>query len=198
MFDFRFVRGHGRRLWITVGLLAGVGTLVWASAFVLGDPTQRSAHVRVGAAANTGADRPAVVPPHPVRFAALDSIDPTDYGIYVELVATPESAVRGQAVWARADDGRWILVRVEPPAADSARAAATLARGGRWRGYLRPIGRAEFDLWMDSLGVVLPRPPAGVKMGELPDSTFLKLDRRILKHVYLSIRPEDLLARPAR
>jgi hypothetical protein len=194
MLDFRFVRGHGHRLWWTVGALAGLGALVWASAFVLGDPTQRSARIRVGAAANTGADRPAPVPPHPVRFAALDSLDETDYGTYVELQATPESAVRGQAVWVRAEDGRRLLVRVEPPAADSARAAAVLARGGRWRGYLRPIARAEFELWMDSLGVVLPRPPAGVKMGELPDSNFLKVDRRIVKNVYLSIRPEDLFA----
>jgi hypothetical protein len=57
-------------------------------------------------------------------------------------------------------------------------------------GYLQKISRAEFDAWIDSLDVGLPRPTPGVKFGDLPDSGFTRIDSLFIRDYYISVRPE--------
>ena len=59
-------------------------------------------------------------------------------------------------------------------------------------GYVQKISRAEFDMWTDSLNVVIPRPRPGTKFGDLPDSGFAKIDSLFIKNYYVSVRPEGL------
>jgi hypothetical protein len=60
------------------------------------------------------------------------------------------------------------------------------------QGYLQKISRAEFDAWIDSLDVYLPRPAPGVKFGDLPDSGFVRIDSLFIRDYYISVRPEAL------
>jgi hypothetical protein len=59
-------------------------------------------------------------------------------------------------------------------------------------GYLQRVSRAEFDMWADTLNVVIPRPRPGTKFGDVPDSGFAKIDSLFIKDFYVSVRPEGL------
>ncbi len=59
-------------------------------------------------------------------------------------------------------------------------------------GYLSKISNAEFKVWMDTLGVHIPRPPPGNKFGDLPDPSFARVDSLFIKSFYISVRPEAL------
>jgi hypothetical protein len=189
--DIRFVRPRGSQLWLWSGALALIGLLVWASAFVFGDATDPAEPRQVGAFADFGAERAPVLPFEPVPFDSIVPLSNRDLGRLVTLTGTVESrSVRGNA-WARAADGRRILVRIEP-----------LPRGteppslpaGRLEvdGYLQSISRAEFAAWMDSLGVRIPRPPASPRFGIQPDPAFQRLAEQYIQNYYISIRPEQL------
>jgi hypothetical protein len=91
----------------------------------------------------------------------------------------------------RADDNRRILVRFEPAPPEG---GVRLPPGGTvdLSGYLEKVSRAEFNVWMDTLRVAIPRPPPGRKFGDLPDSSFARVDSLFIKNFYLSVRPESL------
>ena len=119
-------------------------------------------------------------------------LDTRELGRLVHLRATAETGVRGNAVWVRTPTGRRILVRFEPD--PPATALRGLGPGSALdvNGYVQKISRAEFDLWTDSLNVVIPRPRPGTKFGDLPDSGFAKIDSLFIKNFYVSVRPEGL------
>jgi hypothetical protein len=190
--DIRLVRGRESRVWLTVSLLAGAGVLLLvAVAMFGGDATMRQKR-QVGAAANFGADRAAVLPMETQAFETLLPLDTRELGRLVHLRATAESGVRGNAVWARTPTGRRILVRFEPD--PPATALRGLGPGSVLdvNGYVQKISRAELDMWLDSLNVVIPRPRPGTKFGDLPDSGFAKIDSLFIKNFYVSVRPEGL------
>jgi hypothetical protein len=190
--DIRLVRGRESRVWLTVLLLAGAGVLVLVAVMVFGGDATMRAKRQVGAAANFGADRAPVLPMETQPFESLLPLDTRELGRLVNLRATAASAVRGNAVWVRTPSGRRILVRFEPePPAGALRA---LGPGASLdvNGYVQKISRAEFDLWADSLGVVIPRPQPGIKFGDLPDSNFAKIDSLFIRNFYVSVRPEGL------
>ncbi len=191
MADIRIVRTHGSRLWLLTGALAFLAIAVWASVFFLGDPTAPEEERRVGALADFGADRAPVLPAQAVPFNALRPVTERDLGGYVELRGTATTPVRANSVLVRADDGRRILVRFEPPLEGSpgisAGSSVTL------RGYLRRVALAEYETMVqDTLGHRIPRPPPHLKFGWEPDSAFLALDRLYIKDYYLSVRPHGL------
>jgi hypothetical protein len=65
-------------------------------------------------------------------------------------------------------------------------------------GYLEKISEAEFQVWMDSLGVSIPRPPPGRKFGDLPEPAFARIDSLFIKNFYISVRPEALQPKETR
>lgn len=189
--DIRLVRGRESRVWLWVTLLATGSLLVLVAAMVFGDQTMEAKR-QVGAAANFGADRAEVLPMQTQEFETLLPLDTRELGRLVHLSATAESGVRSNAVWVRTPSGRRILVRFEPdPPAGALRA---LGPGSHVdvHGYLAKVSRAEFDMWMDTLRVVLPRPRPGTKFGDVPDSGFAKIDSLFIRSFYVSVRPEGL------
>jgi hypothetical protein len=189
--DIRMVRGRESRAWLWVTVLALASMLLLVAAAVFGDSTM-SGKRKVGALAGFGADRAPVLPMEAQRFESLLPLDTRELGRLVHLTATSESRQRNLAVWVRTGNGRRILVRFEPePPAGALRA---LGPGSRLEvnGYLQRISRAEFDMWMDTLGVRIPRPRPGTKFGDVPDSGFAKIDSLFIKDFYVSVRPEGL------
>lgn len=186
--DIRLVRRRGSQVWIWTGLLAAVGLLIWGSAIFFGDPTERQP--RVGAGVDFG-ERAPVLPLESEPFTSLVPLAPRDLGRLVRLSGTVESRVVRGNLWVRADDGRRILVRVEPLPTDM---VISLAPGRRLEveGYLENISRAEFTAWMDSLGVRVPRPPPAPRFGQQPDPAYARIDALFIKNYYISVRPEQL------
>lgn len=197
MADIRLARPRSNRLWFWVGGLAAVGFIFWASAFVVGDATDPNQAPRVGASIGFGTDRTPVLPAQATPFESLRALQTRDLGRLVELRGALESGVRANATWVRATDGRRILVRFEP-APDPAALRRLAARGTvQLDGYLEKISEAEFGVWMDTLGVRIPRPPPGRKFGDLPDPAFARVDSLFIKSYYISVRPEALGAESA-
>ena len=191
--DIRLVRGRRSRVWLWAGLLAGGGLLVLLVAMVFGGDRTMEGARQVGADANFGAGRGAVLPMEPQRFETLIPLDTREVGRLVHLEATAESGLRGGAVWVRASGGRRLLVRFDPePETLRISPGARLAVNG----YVQKLSRAEFDLWTDTLGVAIPRPKPGVKFGDLPDSSFARIDSLFVRDYFLLVRPEGL--RPGR
>jgi hypothetical protein len=189
--DIRMVRGRESRAWLWVTVLALASALLLVAAAVFGDSTM-SQKRKVGALAGFGGDRAPVLPMETQRFESLLPLDTRELGRLVHLTATAESRQRNHAVWVRTPGGRRILVRFEPePPAGALRA---LGPGSRLEvnGYLQRVSRAEFDMWMDTLGVRIPRPRPGAKFGDVPDSGFAKIDSLFIKDFYVSVRPEGL------
>lgn len=189
--DIRLVRGRESRVWLWVGLLAALSIAVLVAAAVFGDQTMQAKR-QVGAAANFGADRAEVLPMQTEEFENLLPLDTRELGRLVHLSATAESGVRASAVWVRTPSGRRILVRFEPEPPAGALRALGPGSGVEVNGYLQRVSRAEFEMWMDTLNVAIPRPRPGTKFGDVPDSGFAKIDSLFIKDFYVSVRPEGL------
>jgi hypothetical protein len=189
--DIRLVRGRNQRLWIWTLALVAISLVVWGSAFVFGDATNRPG-MQVGAKANFGADRAPVVPMQSEAFERALPLDDRQLGRLLRINGTAESRTVRNAVWVRiASPRRWILVRVEPvPRGQTLRQPYFPGSAVQLQGYLSKISRAEFDAWIDSLRVGLPRPKPGVKFGDLPDSNFVRIDSLFIRDYYISVRPE--------
>lgn len=198
--DIRLSRPRGTRLWLWTGVLVAAAALVLGFSLFFGDPTEAAKRRRVGAGADFGAERAPVIPVAPTPFSAVGDLGERDVGRLVHLEGWAESRVRGNSVWVRAADGRRILVRVEPPPPPGTQ--LPLVPGGRVSvdGYLQKIAQAELRVMLDSLGVYLPRPKPGEKFGDVPDSSFARVDSLFIKNFYVSVRPEGLspAARAAR
>lgn len=190
--DIRLTRGRNQRIWMWTALIVGVAVCFIAAAAIFGDPTQKGTVRGVGAAANFGKDRGPVQPVVIEPFENIATLTDRELGRILHLTGTAESGVRRSAVYVRTPGGRRILVRFEPT--PDAKLLRGIVNGGgvNLDGYLMKISRAEFDVWMDTLGVVIPRPAPGVKFGDLPDSNFMRVDRLFIKDYYLSVRPEGI------
>lgn len=192
MADIRLVQPRAGRLWLWMGGLALIGVLLWASKFVVGDATDPERARGVGAAAGFGETRAPLIPMPAEPFDEVNPIETRDLGRLVQLRGVLESPVRANAAWVRASGGRRILIRFEPPP-DS----GVLRRFGPGSsidlpGYMAKISQAEFEVWLDTLNVSIPRPPPGRKFGDLPDPSFARLDSLFVKTYYVSVRPEAL------
>ena len=190
--DIRLIRPRAARTWLWPGLLALAAVLVWGVAKFMGDPTAEAGERRIGAAADFGGERAPVLPVQAAPFETLTPLRERDLGRLVDLAGVLESNVVGNTAWIRTSGGNRILLRFEPPPGEGT--LRGLAAGSRvdLHGYLQRISRAEFDLWIDSLGVSVPRPRPGRKFGDLPDPEFFTLDSLYIKNFYLSVRPEAL------
>jgi hypothetical protein len=190
--DIRLTRGRNARVWLWTGLIVAVSAVILVAAAIFGDPTEKGQVGGVGAAAKFGADRAPVLPVVIEPFESLGNLSDRELGRIVHVSGTAESAVRRAAVYVRTRDGRRILLRFEPTP-DPALLRG-IANGGavNVNGYLMKISRAEFDVWIDTLGVSLPRPAPGVKFGDLPDSNFIRIDSLFVKDYYISVRPEGI------
>jgi hypothetical protein len=192
MADIRLARSRSARVWLWTGALAAIGIVVWASAFFLGDATAPDELPRVGAALDLGAERPPVLPAQPVPLQTLTPLDTRDRGRLVSISGVAESGVRAAAVWVRTTGGRRLLVRFEPEPPEGALSGIGPGSRVELDGYLADISRAEFNVWMDTLGVRIPRPPPGRRFGDLPDPNFARVDSLFVKEFYVSVRPEAL------
>jgi hypothetical protein len=190
--DIRLTRGRSDRVWFWTGTLIVLGLIAIGASMVFSDPTAVGHGPNMGAAAHFGADRAPVRPVVIESFSNLKQLTDRELGRLVNLIGTAESPVRRNAVFVRTLDGRRILLRFEPP--PPAGQAGAVVSGGTVdvNGYLQKISRAEFDVWMDTLGVVIPRPAPGVKFGDLPDSNFIRIDSLFVKDYYVSVRPEGI------
>ncbi|HEX2093840.1 MAG TPA: hypothetical protein VHG28_15665 [Longimicrobiaceae bacterium] len=189
--DIRLVRPRGSHVWLWTGGLIVVSLLILAFSAFFGDPTEAARNRQVGAKANFGADRPPVIPVAATPFESLVTLSEGNVGLLVRLTGTAESRVVGNAVWVRAVGGRRILVRFEPP--PETRVPLFPGSTVSLDGYIQRIARAELNVWLDSLGVALPRPRPGVKFGDLPDSGFMRIDSLFVKNYYVSVRPEGIV-----
>jgi hypothetical protein len=172
--DIRLVRPRSSHVWISTGVLAAVALLIWSvSTFVVGDRTAPKQQPRVGAAANFGAERAPVLPMRAAAFATLLPLQESDLGRLVHLSGSAESRVVSNWIWVRSNTGARVDVA----------------------GYVQKISRAEFNAWVDSLAIAIPRPPPGRKFGDLPSPDFIRLDSLFIKEYYLSVRPEGLTGR---
>ena len=189
--DIRLVRGRAQRLWLWTGVLVVAALLALASAWVFGDATTRETS-GVGAAANFGADRAPVRPVVIEPFAKLDPLNERELGRLLHVTGWAESRVRRNAVYVRTTDGRRILLRFEPEPAEGALRNVYPGASIDVNGYLQKLSRTEFGVWMDTLGVAVPRPRPGAKFGDLPDSNFARIDSLFIKDFYISVRPEGI------
>jgi hypothetical protein len=188
--DIRLVRGRTQRLWAWTGTIIVVMLVAWGSAFIFGDATNRPGR-QVGAKANFGADRAAVVPMQTEPFETALPLEDRELGRMLRLTGTSESRMVRNAIWVRTTTPRrWILVRFEPAPEKGTLRPYYPGAAVNVEGYLQKISRAEFDAWIDSLGVGLPRPTPGVKFGDLPDSGFTRIDSLFIRNFYISVRPE--------
>ncbi|HYW09963.1 MAG TPA: hypothetical protein VE913_23560 [Longimicrobium sp.] len=188
--DIRLVRGRTQRLWAWTGTIIAVMLVAWGSAFVFGDATNRPGR-QVGAKANFGADRAQVVPMQTEPFETALPLEDRELGRMLRLTGTSESQMVRNAIWVRTNTPRrWILVRFEPAPEKGTLRPYYPGAAVNVEGYLQKISRAEFDAWIDSLGVGLPRPTPGVKFGDLPDSGFTRIDSLFIRNFYISVRPE--------
>lgn len=190
--DIRLTRGRNQRVWLWTALLVGLGGVAIAAAAIFGDPTAHGRMGGVGAAAHFGSDRAPVLPVVVEAFQNTPSLTDRELGRLLYVTGTAESAVRRNAVFVRSADGRRILVRFEPAPSPAKLAQAVNGGGISVNGYLQKISRAEFNVWMDTLGVVVPRPAPGVKFGDLPDPNFMRVDSLFVKDFYISVRPEGI------
>jgi hypothetical protein len=192
MADIRLVQPRSPRIWFVMGSLAAAGLLLWASAFIVGDPTAPDELPRVGAAANFGAVRAPVLPMEPVAFADLTPLQTRDLGRLVRVSGVVEGRVAVNSAWIRTPEGFRILVRFEP--APSPDLLLGIGGGSRveFHGYLHNIALAEFLQIADSLHVRIPRPPPARKFGDLPDPGFARVDSLFIKDFYISVRPEGI------
>ncbi|HYH82312.1 MAG TPA: hypothetical protein VEX86_21150 [Longimicrobium sp.] len=173
-------------------MIVSVSVVALAAAAIFGDRTQKGTVSGVGAAANFGKDRAPVQPLVIEPFEDVKRLTDRELGRIVNLVGTAESGVRKAAVYVRTPQGRRILVRFEPTPEPAQLSGVYNGGGINVNGYLMKISRAEFDVWMDTLGVVIPRPKPGVKFGDLPDSNFTRIDSLFVKDYYVSVRPEGI------
>ncbi|HKP74741.1 MAG TPA: hypothetical protein VJT67_04325, partial [Longimicrobiaceae bacterium] len=174
--DIRLTRGKNHRVWLWTGTLVGVGALALLAAMEFGDPTSKPRGPGVGAAAHFGADRAPVLPVVIEEFGRIGELTDRELGRLVHLTGTAESGVRRSAIYVRTPTGRRILIRFEPTPPAGRLGSLCNGCGVDVTGYIQKISRAEFDVWMDTLGVVIPRPKPGVKFGDLPDSNFIRID----------------------
>jgi hypothetical protein len=195
--DIRLTRGRNQRVWLWTACIVGVSALVMAAAMLFGDPTARQRGPGVGAAANFGSDRAPVLPVVIEPFERVGELTDRELGRLVHLTGTAESGVRRSALYVRTPQGRRILVRFEPAPPEGKLSGFFNGGGVDVTGYVQKISRAEFDVWMDTLQVAIPRPPPGVKFGDLPDSNFMRIDALFIKDYYLSVRPEGIGRRAA-
>lgn len=186
--DIRLVRPRGSKFILVIGVLLLGGVIAWTSPYLFGDATEAK-RPGIGAKSGLGSVRAPVLPPRPVAFESVNPLQPRDLGRLVRLSGTAETRTYRGAVWVRSADGRRILLRWEP-LPDSV-VIRTAGPGGRVEvdGYVQRISRAEFEMWVDSLGAYVPKPPPGVKFGDQPDSTFARLDSLFIKEFYVSARP---------
>jgi hypothetical protein len=190
--DIRLVRGRNHRLWLWTAVLVTAGLLVLASTLVLGDATAAKER-RVGEDAGFGSDRAPVIPMLTEPFESALPLEDRELGRRLHLVGMAESGTVRNAVWVRTlNPRRWILVRVEPVPRGKAIRPFYAGTPVDVQGYLQRISRAEFDAWIDSLGVRLPRAKPGVKFGDLPDSGFIRIDSLFIRDFYISVRPEEV------
>lgn len=194
--DIRLSPPRSDRLWLWVGILAALGLALWSTAFFLGDATDPAERPKVGADLDIGEDRTPVLPAQAVPFRSIDRVETRDLGRLIHLSGVAESGVRSNAVWVRASGGRRILVRFEPPPPEGALSRIGPGSAINVDGYLAKISRAEFEVWVDTLGVRIPQPPPGRKFGDLPDPGFARVDSMFVKTYYISVRPEGLDATP--
>lgn len=192
--DIRLSRPRGSSTGIWISGLIILALIAWAVGFFLTDPTEDARDLRVGARANFGGERAPVLPADAAPLASVAPLADRDLGRLFNVRGVAETRVVANAVWVRTEDGRRILIRFEPaPPAGSLR---TVAPGRRvdLEGYLTRISRAEFNVWADTLGIRLPKPPqrVGVKFGEVPDSAFMRVDSLFIRNYYISVRPEGL------
>ncbi len=195
--DIRLTRGRHQRVWLWTLAIVGVGAVAMAAALLFGDPTRRQRGPGVGAAANFGADRAPVLPVVIEPFERVGKLTDRELGRLVRLTGTAESGVRRSAVYVRTPQGQRILVRFEPTPTPAQLGGIFNGGGVDVTGYIQKISRAEFDVWMDTLRVVIPRPRPGVKFGDLPDSDFIRIDSLFIKDYYISVRPEGIGRRAA-
>lgn len=197
--DIRLVRPRGSYVWLLVGGLIAASLGILAISMFAGDPTEAARTNQVGARANFGAERAPVIPVAPTPFEAVTTLSEDDLGRLVRLNGVAESRVAGSSVWVRADGGRRILVRFEPPPPEGTRVGIFPGGAVSLDGYIQKIARAELKVRLDSLGVRLPRPTprVGGKFGDIPDSGFLRVDSLFVKNFYISVRPEALAGAPA-
>ncbi|HET7460561.1 MAG TPA: hypothetical protein VFJ82_04920 [Longimicrobium sp.] len=173
-------------------LIVGVSGVALFAAAIFGDPTEKGTVRGVGAAANFGKDRAPVQPVVIEPFENVKKLSDRELGRIVHMTGTAESGVRRAAVYVRTPSGRRILVRFEPTPTPEQLRGVYNGGGVNVNGYLMKISRAEFNVWMDTLGVVIPRPKPGVKFGDLPDSNFMRVDSLFIKDYYISVRPEGI------
>jgi len=192
MADIRLVQPRVSRLWIVVGFFAIVGTLLWASAYIVGDATAPENLPGVGAAAGFGALRAPVLPAQAVPFDALTPLQTRDLGRLVSIAGVVESRVAANSVWVRTPEGYRILVRFEPAPPVEMLEGIGPGTSLSSRGYLQRIAVAEFLQLVDSLNVQIPRSPPARKFGDLPDPAFIRVDSFFVKSFYISIRPEGI------
>jgi len=190
--DIRIARGRNHHVWLWTGLIVGIAVVALLAAAIFGDPTRKGTVAGVGAAANFGKDRAAVQPVVIEPFENVKRLTDRELGRIVHLVGTAESGVRRSAVYVRTPQGRRILVRFEPAPTPAQLRGVVNGGGVSMNGYLQKISRAEFNVWMDTLGVIVPRPKPGVKFGDLPDSNFTRIDSLFVKDYYISVRPEGI------
>lgn len=182
------------RLWLWMGALAFIAALLWASKYVLGDATDPEVVRGVGANAGFGDSRAPLVPMPAEPLEEVNPIETRDLGRLVQLRGVMESAARGNAAWVRLVGGRRILLRFEPPPEPELLQRLVPGSTIEVAGYVEKISRAEFDVWMDTLRVAIPRPPPGRKFGDLPNPAFARLDSLFIRTFYISVRPEALEA----
>jgi hypothetical protein len=190
--DIRLTRRRGSQLWLWSGTLAVVGLLIWAYAAIFGDATDEDRRPAVGAMADFGAERAPVLPIEAVGFEALRPLSERDLGRLVRFSGTVERPVVRGVTWVRANDGRRILLRIEPLPPEDTRIPFSAGSRIEVAGYLQSISRAEFSAWMDSLRVSIPRPPPAPRLGTAPDPAFARIDALYVRNFYISIRPEQL------
>jgi hypothetical protein len=192
MADIRLVQPRSGRLWIWMIGLALIGILLWASKFVVGDATDPANARGVGANAGFGDARAPLIPMPPEPFQDVDPVETRDLGRLVRITGVLENGVRANSGWVRASDGRRILVRFEPPPPPELLRRFGPGSTVDLQGYVEKISQAEFEVWIDTLGASIPRPPPGRKFGDLPDPAFARLDSMFVKTFYISVRPEAL------
>lgn len=174
------------------GTLALAATAVWAVATWAGDPTDPEEPPRVGAAARFGEGRAPVLPAQAAPFPSLVPLRERDLGRLVHLTGVANSPVVNGKVWVRTPGEYRILLRFEPSPPAGALARIRPGSPIDVQGYLQDISRAEFTMWIDTLGVSIPRPPPGRKFGDLPDPEFARIDSLYIGNFYISVRPEAL------
>lgn len=191
--DIRLVRPKNSHVVAWTALLAVIAVLIWlGSTFLFGDRTEANVNRQVGARANFGANRGTVLPLQTESFEDAQPLESRELGRLLRLRGVAESGVRRNAVWVRSRSGKRILVRFEPEPPEGALRRVTPGAGIQVDGYVRKIARAEFDAWMDTLRVVIPRPRPGTKFGDLPDSSFARVDSLFVKDYYISVLPEGI------